>query len=143
MTNPTKDDITELKVYIEGVKNGYVIMEQMGNCKICGKHKDLRCGVCWDCAIPTCERDHCPFRKVVYCGQGRKQIFIDFRDYVGFEESNKVRCDRGNGLCSDQEYVIGLDKESKLPPIDVVNSIDHKSRALEREKRLLLHNKKF
>lgn len=27
----------------------YVSIEQIGNCKICLREKDLRCGVCWDC----------------------------------------------------------------------------------------------
>ena len=28
----------------------YVSITQMGDCKICGQHKDLRCGACFDCA---------------------------------------------------------------------------------------------
>ncbi len=30
-------------------ENTYVVIEQMGNCRICKRHEDLRCGVCWDC----------------------------------------------------------------------------------------------
>jgi hypothetical protein len=119
MNNPTKEEIQELKVYVEGVMNGYVCQEQMGNCKICGKWEDLRLGVCWDCGMPICKHDHCPFRKLVYCGQGRKQIFVDLRDFVGYDKSGKVRCDRHEGLCSDREFAIGLDKEPTLPPIEL------------------------
>jgi hypothetical protein len=138
MSNPTKEQIDELKSYVTSVMNGYVVTEQMGNCRICGKYEDLRCGVCWDCAMPVCKRDHCPFRKLVYCGQGRKQIFTDFRDYIGYKESNKVRCDR-ESLCSDREYAIALDKEASLPSVDLDNCCDRKSRALEKERRALLH----
>jgi hypothetical protein len=28
----------------------YVIRERLGNCKVCGKHDDLRFGACFDCA---------------------------------------------------------------------------------------------
>jgi len=42
MNEPTQEKIAELKAYVEGVLHGKVIMEQMGNCKKCGKHDDLR-----------------------------------------------------------------------------------------------------
>lgn len=28
----------------------YVSIEQWGNCKRCGAHQDLRCGVCFECS---------------------------------------------------------------------------------------------
>lgn len=28
----------------------YVIKNHFGDCRICGKHKDLRCGACFNCA---------------------------------------------------------------------------------------------
>ena len=136
MSNPTKEEIDELKAYVTGVMNGYVVTEQMGNCKICGKYEDLRCGVCWDCAMPVCKRDHCPFRKLVYCGQGRKQIFVDFKDYIGYSESGKVRCDRDEGLCSDREYAIALDKEPSLPPVNIEDNSFRKAILKEKEMRL-------
>lgn len=30
-------------------KDTYVVMQRIGNCNICGKREDLRCGVCWTC----------------------------------------------------------------------------------------------
>lgn len=36
----------------------YVSFAQMGNCKRCGKHEDLRLGACWDCA------DRCGGRRI-------------------------------------------------------------------------------
>lgn len=139
---PSEEDILELKAYVEGVKHGHVVMEQMGYCKICGRWEDLRLGVCWDCAMPCCKHDHCPFRKLVFCGQGRLQIFVDYRDYIGYEKSFKVRCDRPEGLCTDQQYAVALDKEPSLPPVDLVNAIDHKARALERQRNSQLQPKK-
>ena len=28
----------------------YIVMNNWGNCKVCGKHDDLRCGTCFTCA---------------------------------------------------------------------------------------------
>lgn len=28
----------------------YVVIEQVGDCRICGQRKDLRCGVCFQCS---------------------------------------------------------------------------------------------
>lgn len=103
----SEDEIKELKAYVEGVLHGYVITEQMGNCKICGKYEDLRFGVCFDCAVPACIRDKCPFRRLVYHGQGRHQIWKDYV-YVGLK--GKRYCDRDEGICSDSEYFIALGK---------------------------------
>jgi hypothetical protein len=120
MSSPTKDQIDELKSYIKA-NNGYVASEQMGYCKKCGKWQDLRMGICWDCGIPDCKRDHCPFRKLVYCGQGRKQIFVDLRDYSNYSGTKKIKCDNDKGPCSDIEFAIGLDKEPSLPPVNTSN----------------------
>ena len=27
----------------------YVVMEEWGICRVCGKYQDLRCGACFDC----------------------------------------------------------------------------------------------
>lgn len=32
----------------------YVSIAQMGNCRICQRHEDLRCGVCFDCQGQVC-----------------------------------------------------------------------------------------
>jgi hypothetical protein len=106
------EDINELKAYVEGILHGKVIMEQMGSCKICGKQEDLRQGVCFDCSVPACLRHHCPFRKLVYCGQGNKRVFVDLT-YKGLQ--GKIYCDRDEGICSDREFAIGLDKEKGVP----------------------------
>jgi len=29
--------------------DAYVAMPRMGDCRLCSQHKDIRCGVCWDC----------------------------------------------------------------------------------------------
>jgi len=91
---PTKEQIRELKAYIEGVLGGKVIMEQMGYCKKCGKYKDLRNGLCWDCAIPICEMESCPIFKP---GTVRKMDCFDnyrYRDMYGI-----WRCTRPEGRC--------------------------------------------
>lgn len=31
------------------IRKPSVSIAHMGNCRICGQHADLRCGVCWDC----------------------------------------------------------------------------------------------
>lgn len=28
----------------------YYAFEQMGNCRVCGRHEDLRCGSCFSCS---------------------------------------------------------------------------------------------
>jgi hypothetical protein len=101
-----EDNIEELKAFLKA-KNCYVATESMGYCKKCGKWKDLRSGLCFDCAVPACIREKCPFERLVYCGQGRKQIWKDMI-YTGFE--GKRHCDRDQGVCSDREYAIALDK---------------------------------
>ena len=106
MSVPKKEQIEELKAYVEGVLHGIVVMEQMGNCRICGKYEDLRRGVCFDCAVPACIRESCPFKRLVFCGQGRKQIWVD-SVYTGLK--GKRYCDRNKGVCSDQEYVVALE----------------------------------
>lgn len=105
-----KDQIEELKAFLKA-KNGYVATENMGYCKHCGKWQDLRMGVCFDCAIPNCTRPSCPFKRLVYCGQGRKQIW---KDSTYTMMKGKIKCDRDKGVCSDQEYAITLDKEKKV-----------------------------
>lgn len=30
--------------------DAYVCVEQWGDCRVCGNHQDLRCGVCFDCS---------------------------------------------------------------------------------------------
>jgi len=106
-----KEELDELKAYVEGVKGGIVITEQMGHCKHCGKWEDLRLGVCFDCAVPACIREKCPFKRLVYCGQGRKQIWVD-SIYTGLK--GKRYCDRDKGVCSDIEYAVTLDKQTRL-----------------------------
>jgi len=101
-------DLEELKAFVKGVKNGYIIQENWGYCKKCGKYEDLRMGFCFDCCVPACIRESCPFRRLVYCGQGRKQIWVDWV-YKGLK--GKRYCDRDQGVCSDQEYAIALEKE--------------------------------
>ena len=103
MSEPTKDEIAELKAYVEGVLHGKVIMEQMGYCRKCGKWEDLRFGLCFDCVFPACPLETCGFKRLVYCGQGRKQIWKDYR-YVGVK--GKVYCDRPEGLCAKAKLVL-------------------------------------
>jgi len=105
-----KQELDELKAYVEGVMHGTLVMEEMGYCKRCGKWQDLRLGVCFDCAVPACVRPRCPFMRLVYCGQGRIQKWRD-STYTGLQ--GKVYCDRDSGVCSDQQYAVELDKELK------------------------------
>jgi len=107
MSVPPKD---ELKAYVEGVLCGYLATDNMGTCQKCGKHEDLRCGLCFNCAHVTCPREHCPFRKLVY-DIHRQRVWAD----LTYTE-DKVYCDRDEGVCSDREFAIGLDKELSLPP---------------------------
>lgn len=110
MSRSTKDELTETKAYLEGVLHAKVVTEQMGYCKKCGKWDDLRMGVCFDCAVPACPRPKCPFLRLVFCGQrqGKKRIWTDYT-YKGL--SGKVYCDRDEGVCSDEEYAIAMDKK--------------------------------
>ena len=111
MNEPTKDEIAELKAYVEGVLHGYVCMEHVGVCKKCGKREDLRGGLCFGCSVPKCIRETCPFERLVYCGQGRTQIWAN---YIYHGLKGELYCDRDQGVCSDQEYVVALEKWSSL-----------------------------
>ena len=44
---PSPSDTPQPFVWPEGT---YVTMAEMGYCKVCGHHKDLRCGACFTCA---------------------------------------------------------------------------------------------
>jgi len=105
------EKIDELKAYVEGVLHGKVVMEQMGYCKRCGKWEDLRLGVCFDCAMPNCTRPTCPFKKLVF-NVHHERVWKDmvYRDTVNGK--TLVKCDRDEGLCSDQEYAVASDKEA-------------------------------
>ncbi len=92
---------------------GHVVTEQMGNCKVCGKYEDLRGGFCFDCAHTKCPRHHCPFRKLGF-NSNRQRVWGS----LCYIDGTNVYCDRPEGLCSDKEYAIGLDKEPSLPPVD-------------------------
>lgn len=115
-----KEELDELKAYVHGVKGGVIVTEQMGYCKRCGKWQDLRFGVCFDCAMSACLRPRCPFKRLVYCGQGRKQIWKDMV-YVGLQ--GKRYCDRDEGVCSEIDYVVALDKVSSVDKLKTETQI--------------------
>ena len=42
--------MTDTELDLSSLPDGtYVSMAQMGDCKVCKQHKDLRCGTCFDC----------------------------------------------------------------------------------------------
>jgi len=89
-----KDNIDELKAYVEGVLHGKVIMEQMGNCKKCGKYDDLRGELCFDCAMPICIMTKCPILKP---NVKRK---LDCFDNYRYRDSKGIwHCTRTHGRC--------------------------------------------
>ena len=106
MSNPSKEQINEIKAFVEGVLHGKVITENMGNCKRCGKYDDLRMGFCFDCVFKLCPRKNCPFRQLVY-NVKRERVW---RDLTFTDLKGKIHCDRTEGVCSDQEYAVTLEK---------------------------------
>lgn len=104
-----QDEIEELKVYVEGVLGGKVITENMGYCGKCGAWEDLRGGMCFDCSFPLCPlpKGDCEGRKLVYCGQGTKQIWVDLT-YT--DQEGKIHCDRDQGFCDKAKKIVEAKK---------------------------------
>jgi hypothetical protein len=45
-----KSPVQLKEILKENNPNVYVVQENIGGCKMCGKEEDLRMGWCWDCA---------------------------------------------------------------------------------------------
>jgi len=91
------DEIEEVKAYVEGVLGGKIIQENMGICKGCGKHEDLRQGYCFECVFPRCPfpKGECEGKRLVFNSK-RQRVWVD----LTFVTDNKIFCDRDAGLCA-------------------------------------------
>lgn len=99
--SPSKDEIVELKAYVEGVLHGKVIMEQMGYCKRCGKYDDLRFGLCFDCVFPFCPLDKCDKKRIEKTG---------IYDYRYKNLKGNFHCTRNEGFCFLAELKLKMEK---------------------------------
>ncbi len=94
MNQPSDEEIAELKAYAK-VKHIMIIQEQMGYCRKCGKHDDLRCGLCFDCVFPLCPKEKCEKKRIVKEVNGNFAIYnFQYKDLKG-----KIHCTRVEGLC--------------------------------------------